>query len=150
MHRSSVHDGFIGLGLNAMKVEVSIGELADKVSILAIKLEKIADPSKRSNILKEYDLLSKVMKEIGIKNDNKEYEALCHVNRKLWAIEDHIRLKEARKEFDDEFIQLARAVYFTNDERAAIKRRINLAFGSELLEEKEYVDYRGATDSSIQ
>lgn len=126
-----------------MKIEVSIGELVDKVSILTIKLEKIVNPRKRSNISKEYDLLSKAMQEIGIKTDNQEYEALCRVNRKLWDIEDRIRLKEAHKAFDDDFIELARAVYFTNDERAAIKRRINEAFGSELMEEKEYVDYQG-------
>ena len=133
-----------------MKIDISIGELVDKVSILTIKLEKITNPSKRSNIVKEYDLLSKVMKEIGINNDDKDFEAMCQVNRKLWDIEDRIRLKEAHKEFDDEFIQLARAVYFTNDERAAIKRRINLAFGSELLEEKEYVDYQAIGDPSTQ
>ena len=126
-----------------MKIKVSIGELVDKVSILDIKLEKITNPDKRANIAKEYQLLSAAMKEVGIKADNPEYEALCRVNRKLWEIEDRIRLKEAQQAFDDDFIELARAVYFTNDERAAIKRRINEAFGSDLMEEKEYTDYRG-------
>ena len=126
-----------------MKIEVSIGELVDKVSILAIKLEKIATPEKRVNIAKEYDLLSAAMAELGIRAETPEYKALCQVNRKLWEIEDRIRLKEAHKTFDHDFIELARAVYFTNDERAAIKRRINQIYGSELMEEKEYVDYQG-------
>lgn len=129
-----------------MKIDVSIGELVDKVSILAIKLEKITSPEKRLNIAKEFDLLSAAMDEIGVKKDNPEYLALCQVNRKLWDIEDRIRLKEAHKAFDDDFIELARAVYFNNDDRAAIKRRINEAFGSELMEEKEYVDYQGTSD----
>lgn len=133
-----------------MKIEVSIGELADKVSILTIKLEHITTPRKRANILKEYNLLSKAMKVIGITPDDYEFRALCRVNRKLWDIEDRIRFKEAHKAFDDEFIQLARAVYFNNDERAAIKRRINLAFGSELVEEKQYVDYQGAANPSAK
>ena len=136
---------FLSKGINKMKIDVSIGELVDKVSILAIKLEKITSSQKRLNISKEYDLLSAAMEQTGIKKDNPDYMALCQVNRKLWDIEDRIRLKEAHKTFDDDFIELARAVYFTNDERATIKRRINEAFGSELMEEKEYVAYQGDT-----
>ena len=126
-----------------MKIDISTGELVDKVTILAIKLEKISDPSKVKNIRKEYELLLKPMTDCGIGTDSEAFLALKNVNLKLWEIEDRIRIKEAAKAFDSEFIDLARSVYFTNDERAEIKKRINLATGSELVEEKEYVDYKG-------
>jgi hypothetical protein len=83
------------------------------------------------------------MTDCGIETDSEAFLSLKTVNLKLWEIEDRIRIKEAEKAFDSEFIELARSVYFTNDERAAIKKRINLATGSELVEEKEYVDYTG-------
>ncbi len=124
-----------------MKIDISIGELVDKVTILVIKLEKIKDPSKVKNIQKEYELLLKPMTDCGIELHSEEFMALKDVNLKLWEIEDRIRIKEAEKAFDEEFIELARSVYVTNDERADIKKRINLATGSELIEEKEYVDY---------
>jgi hypothetical protein len=126
-----------------LKIDISIGELVDKMTILAIKLDKISDPAKVSNIQKEYELLMEPMTACGIRAGSEEFLALKEVNLKLWEIEDRIRIKEARKEFDQEFIDLARSVYFTNDERAAIKKRINLDRGSELVEEKEYVDYAG-------
>jgi len=130
-----------------LKIEISTGELVDKVTILAIKLEKISDPAKIKNIRREYELLLKPMAQCGIETDSEAFLALKEVNLKLWDIEDRIRIKEAAKAFDSEFIDLARSVYFTNDERAEIKKRINLATGSELVEEKEYVDYKDADSS---
>jgi len=124
-----------------MKIEVSPGELVDKVTILAIKLEKISDPAKLANIGREYDLLYDEMAAAGISETLPEYERLMAINRKLWEIEDRIRAKEAAGTFDDEFIELARSVYFENDKRAAVKREINVKFGSELLEEKQYTAY---------
>lgn len=128
-----------------MKIDVSIGELVDKVSILAIKLQKITDEAKLANVRKEYDLLLDYMQTAGITATSSDYQELLQVNSRLWDIEDRIRNKEAAKCFDDEFIQLARSVYHENDERAAIKRRINLAFGSELVEEKSYSPYSTTT-----
>ncbi len=125
-----------------MKIEVSNGELVDKVSILSIKLEKIKSEEKLSNIKKEYDLLVKYMNELGINESSSEYRELIKVNTELWEIEDKIRIKEANKEFDDEFIQLARSVYFQNDKRFEIKKRINQLTKSHLAEEKEYVKYK--------
>jgi len=125
-----------------MKIDVSIGELVDKVSILAIKLKKVKNRDKLKNIKKEYDLLKVSMEKSGISVNSDYFKKLQEVNSKLWNIEDHIRIKEARQEFDENFIQLARSVYFKNDERAAIKKEINLNFGSDLIEEKEYVEYK--------
>lgn len=125
-----------------MKIDISIGELVDKVTILSIKLEKIKNPEKLKNISKEYDLLYKSMQNMGITKDSNDFKNLFQVNLRLWDIEDKIRIKEANKEFDDDFIQLARSVYFENDKRAEIKKQINLTFGSDLIEEKEYVQYK--------
>ena len=124
-----------------MKVEISNGELADKVAILEVKLEKMRDMVKRSNVGHEYDLLRKALEAAGIATDSEEFKALKEVNSRLWDIEDRIRLKERDKEFDDEFIELARAVYLENDKRFEIKRRVNRRTGSQIIEEKEYVDY---------
>ncbi len=124
-----------------IKVEVSLGELVDKVTILSIKLERITDPGKLKNIQKEYDILSHAMNKAGISKDSEAFRRLRAVNMKLWDIEDRIREKEAQKSFDNEFINLARAVYFTNDERSRIKREINLEYGSDLIEEKSYKEY---------
>ncbi len=125
-----------------MKIEVSNGELVDKVSILSIKLKKIKTTEKLANIKKEYDLLIKYMNDLGIDEATDEYKQLIEVNTDLWEIEDKIRIKEANKEFDDEFIQLARSVYFQNDKRFEIKKKINSMTGSNLAEEKEYVKYK--------
>lgn len=125
-----------------MKIEVSVGELVDKVSILDIKREKFQSKEKLKNVSREFNILLKRMQEGGIDKKSTYYNELKSVNIKLWHIEDDIRQKEAKKEFDDEFIQLARSVYFNNDERAAIKKKINLEYGSKLIEEKEYVDYK--------
>jgi len=125
-----------------MKVEVSIGEVVDKVSILSIKLKKMKDAEKLKNVQKEYDTLVVPMTEAGVFVDSEEFKKLTEINLQLWEIEDEIRLKEVAGAFDDEFIKLARSVYFTNDDRAAVKKEINIKFGSELVEEKEYVDYK--------
>lgn len=125
-----------------MKIDISIGELVDKVTILSIKLDKIKNTKKLKNIEKEYDLLYESMKNIGITKDSEDFKNLIQVNLRLWDIEDKIRIKEAGQEFDDNFIQLARSVYFENDKRAKIKKQINLTFGSDLIEEKEYVQYK--------
>ncbi len=125
-----------------MKIEVSNGELVDKVSILSIKLENIKDENKLVNISKEYNLLLAEMKSLKINTDSNEYRELQSVNRELWKIEDKIRIKESNQEFDDEFIQLARSVYFKNDTRFEIKKRINRLTDSLLAEEKEYVNYK--------
>jgi len=125
-----------------MKIDISIGELVDRVTILSIKREKIKVLRKLGNVEKEYSLLSKQMNKMGIHEHSIEFIKLKEVNLKLWQIEDAIRVKERRQEFDEEFIQLARSVYFQNDERAAIKREISIRFDSELIEEKEYIDYK--------
>jgi len=125
-----------------MKIEISTGELVDKVTILAIKLEKFKDEAKKANVKKEYDILTVPMNSAGIKVNSKEFQALKEVNLKLWHIEDDIRIKEQKKEFDKDFIELARSVYFINDDRAQIKKDINLKYKSDLVEEKEYVDYK--------
>lgn len=127
-----------------MKIDVSIGELVDKLSILAIKLQKISNPDKIVNIKKEYDILLKATQELGISLDSDEYLRLVEVNLQLWEIEDRIRIKESNKEFDAEFISLARSVYFRNDDRSDVKREINLRYNSELIEEKEYINYKKA------
>jgi len=125
-----------------MKIEVSNGEIIDKITILEIKLEKIQNVDKRRNVQAEYDLLSQHFSELGIDSGHKLYQELKMINLKLWDIEDKLRIKEQRKEFDAEFIELARQVYFTNDERAMVKRQINELSGSTLFEEKEYVEYK--------
>lgn len=125
-----------------MKIDVSLGELVDKVTILAIKSEKIAEPAKLKNILREFEILVSAMNSAGINTDSREYQRLYEINSKLWDIEDDIREKEAAKSFDSEFIELARSVYFNNDERASVKREINFKYGSDLVEEKSYSSYR--------
>jgi len=125
-----------------MKVEISNGELVDKVTILAIKLERLSSPEKRGNVRREYELLRQAMRHIGISEADPLFRELIAVNAALWDIEDDIRRKEARQEFDEDFIALARQVYFNNDRRAALKQRINRRTGSTIVEEKEYADYR--------
>ena len=125
-----------------MNIEVSHGEIVDKLTILQIKKENITDPSKLDNIVKEYDyLLSVVENDLGISTLSPEYLELLSINKELWVIEDDIRDKERIKEFDDDFIKLARAVYYTNDIRAKIKKEINLKFSSGFVEEKSYQSY---------
>jgi len=124
-----------------MKIDVSIGELVDKASILEIKTEKIRDKDKLNNIRFEYNLLFEALREINLDGQSPEFLELKKINLRLWKIEDQIRLKELRKEFDEEFIQLARSVYRENDKRAETKRAINVKFNSAIIEEKEYQKY---------
>jgi hypothetical protein len=123
-----------------MKIEVSNGEIIDKLTIIQIKLERIRDEAKLKNLKKEYDELVKVAESIMNFSDPL-YKALYDVNRKLWDIEDHIRDLERTKEFGEDFISTARSVYFNNDKRAEIKREINIRTSSGLIEEKSYEKY---------
>ncbi len=123
-----------------MKIEVSIGEIVDKLSILQIKLENITDKDKLVNIKKEFDYLYNIVfKDLKMQLD--DYNRLLAINKQLWDIEDDIRDEERAKRFEDKFIELARAVYVTNDERSRIKKDINIKYGSDFVEEKSYQDY---------
>lgn len=125
-----------------MKIEVSVGEIVDKLSILDLKKHNITDEDKLVNINKEYLYLHEVVfSELNI-NYDEDYTKLLDINRKLWDIEDNIRDKERLKEFDEEFTELARSVYFTNDIRSSIKKEINIKYGSGFVEEKSYQDYK--------
>jgi hypothetical protein len=124
-----------------MKIEVSNGEIVDKLTIIEIKLERIPDESKLINLRKEYSVLEKAVKKI-ISKDDPLYLKLYEINCKLWDIEDRIRDMEKAKDFEDKFIAIARSVYFTNDERSIIKKQINEKTGSGLVEEKSYKDYK--------
>ena len=124
-----------------MKIEVSIGEIVDKLSILQIKTEMIKDEEKLANVKQEYDYLYDIVFE-EMKIEQSDFFYMVSINQKLWKIEDDIRDKERDKTFDDEFIELARSVYFTNDERAEVKKRINIKYGSMFVEEKSYSDYK--------
>ena len=125
-------------------VAISPGELLDKITILRIKVARIQDATKLANIKLELSLLEQTWKDSGAAAHDvgRDERALENVNARLWDIEDRIRDKEARQTFDRDFIELARAVYLCNDERAAIKRRINVQLGSRLIEEKSYKQYR--------
>lgn len=123
-----------------MKVEISNGEIVDKLTILQIKLERIKDPIKLKNLRKEYDELIAVTSSI-ISTDDPLYKSLYDVNCELWDIEDHIRDMERNKDFGEDFIATARSVYFRNDRRAELKKLINIKTGSGLFEEKSYENY---------
>jgi Lhr-like helicase len=129
---------------NDILVPISPGELLDKLTILRIKAARITDAAKLANVRRELELLERIWREaardeVDVGADERALQA---VNERLWDIEDRIREKEARRSFDAQFIELARAVYHSNDERAAIKKRINVALGSRLVEEKSYSGYR--------
>jgi hypothetical protein len=125
-------------------VPISPGELLDKITILRIKSERMTDPAKLANVRHELLLLEQTWRDAGFSSAElgSDERALQAVNTKLWDIEDDIRDKESRQVFDREFIELARAVYISNDERAAIKKRINQKLGSKIVEEKSYKEYR--------
>ena len=125
-----------------MKVEISNGELLDKFSILEIKMGNITDPAKLANIENEYKELTSDCTDL-LRNStiSSLYAELKSINQKLWVVEDDIRECERSKDFGQEFISLAREVYFTNDERARVKKEINLSSGSSLVEEKSYQAY---------
>lgn len=126
-----------------ISVEVSTGEFLDKLSILTIKSERIQDAGKLVNINHELTILRQTWQDSGFSDADirAELDQLKKANETLWDIEDKIRTKESQASFDDEFVELARSVYITNDQRADIKRRINTKLGSDLIEEKSYVDY---------
>jgi hypothetical protein len=123
-----------------MKIEVSNGEIADKLTIIEIKLERITDKEKRANLEKEFKVLEEAVSKI-IKHSDPLYMDLYKVNTELWDIEDHIRELERNRDFGQDFIETARSVYFKNDLRSEIKRKINLSTGSGLIEEKSYDKY---------
>ena len=129
--------------MNKIIVEVSIGELLDKISILEIKQEKIKDPEKLRFISNEHSILKDQL-DNNVKSDdklNKLFQSLKEINAKLWIIEDDKRLCEKEKKFDEKFIKLSRDVHFLNDDRAKIKLRINNHSGSKIKEIKEYTSY---------
>ena len=129
--------------MNKIIVEVSIGELLDKISILEIKQDKIKDPEKLKFINNEYSILKDQLKK-NIKSDDKLnnlYKSLKEINAKLWVIEDNKRQCEKDKDFGEKFIKLSRDVHFLNDDRAKIKLEINNHTGSAIKEIKEYTNY---------
>lgn len=124
-----------------MKLEVSNGEIADKLTIIEIKLNKITDPLKLTNLQNEYEVVNKAMSSI-MESSHPLYRQLYEINSRLWVIEDHIRDLERTRDFGEDFIQTARSVYFINDERSEVKRKINEITGSKLFEEKSYEEYK--------
>ena len=129
---------------NDIRVPISPGELLDKITILRIKSKRMQDPQKLANVRLELHELENTWRACAPANSDVESDvnALLEVNERLWVIEDDIRDKERARSFDAGFIELARSVYIENDERAAIKKRINVALGSKIVEEKSYSAYR--------
>jgi hypothetical protein len=123
-----------------MKIEVSNGEIIDKLTILQIKIERIKDEAKLKNLKKEYNDLMKAVRSI-LNTEDPLYKSLYEVNCKLWDLEDHIRNLERKKDFGKDFIETARSVYINNDRRAELKREINIKTTSYLTEEKSYEKY---------
>lgn len=123
-----------------MKIEVSNGEIVDKLTIIEIKLKNIKDERKIINLNKEKEILDKAVEAI-IRKDHPLYLELIDINKQLWDIEDRIRELERQKDFGQEFIEVARSVYFTNDKRSEVKRKINALTNSSLTEEKSYESY---------
>ena len=119
---------------------ISIGELIDKITILEIKQINMTG-IKLKNINKEIKLLKNILQDQNLEINIDLIENLKKINKKLWDIEDNIRIKESKQEFDEEFIKLARSVYIENDERASIKKEINQKYNSDLVEEKSYKNY---------
>ena len=126
-----------------IQVPVSPGEVLDKITILEIKSERMDDPQKVANVRVELKLLQETWAKAIADDDVIEglHGQLKEINEALWEIEDDIRDKERAKEFDERFIELARAVYFTNDRRSEVKKKLNLHLGSQIVEEKSYQDY---------
>lgn len=128
-----------------IQAPVSLGELVDKITILEIKTQNITDKEKLANVENELQHLSKTLQDVLSASQMEELQALkqelLEINQELWNIEDDIRDCERAKDFSEKFVELARSVYFTNDKRADGKKRINIAFGSELVEEKSYQAY---------
>ena len=125
-----------------IKANISIGELVDKITILEIKSLKIENKDKLKNVKYELEILNKIFNKLDITEDVlKAKKELYKINLEMWEIEDKIRLFEKEKKFDEDFIQLARNVYKTNDNRSRIKKRLNLLLSSDLIEEKEYISF---------
>lgn len=126
-----------------LNVQTSPGEFLDKLTILEIKSERMSDAGKLANVRRELELLRATWaaSPLAARDVSALVADLKRVNEALWEIEDRIRLKEAARTFDTEFVELARSVYRTNDRRAAVKRELNVALGSDLLEEKSYQAY---------
>ena len=125
-------------------VDISIGEFFDKLTILEIKRERIQHADKLINVNKEFDALNALLEQLPFSRNDvvDEVGELKAINEKLWVIEDDIRDKEAAKTFDQDFIELARSVYITNDRRSDVKRDINIKLGSSFVEEKSYEEYQ--------
>ena len=135
----------------AIKISVAVGELIDKITILAIKQANITDASKQKNITHELNSLLATRQTLPQHDALPVLEAkLKSINLQLWQIEDDIRLCEAKQCFDAHFIQLARSVYITNDQRCKVKREINQLFDSEIVEEKSYQDYTQHTKDTVE
>ena len=126
-----------------ISIQASVGEVIDKVSILNIKVEKLTNPEALDNVSLELEFLKRALKDSGMEEalSHVLFQQLAEVNVQLWQVEDELREFESKRIFDAEFIELARSVYKLNDRRAAIKRDVNLAFGSQLMEEKSYQAY---------
>lgn len=131
-----------------LKIDISIGEAIDRLTILKIKLMYIKNDEKLNNIRNEHDLLEKSIHKhypeapiFPLKVDSHIFGELYTTNKQLWDVEDKLRVLERDKEFGEEFIELARSVYYLNDKRASIKKRINIEYKSELIEEKSYEEY---------
>ena len=122
-----------------MIIEISIGEAFDRLTILKIKSEKIKDEAKLTNVMKEYYYLQNLMKdELEVDEDNQDFKRLLEINETLWEVEDLLREFEQANSFGEEFVHLARSVYVLNDKRAIAKKEINMAYGSQFVEEKSY------------
>ncbi len=130
--------------MNEIQIPISPGELLDKITILQIKSERIADPAKVANVRTELEMLDKLWRQAVDQDD--EIAALTaelkSINEALWEIEDDIRDEERNRRFGERFIELARTVYVTNDERANAKKKVNLHLNSSIVEEKSYQDYK--------
>ena len=124
-----------------IQIPISVGELIDKITILEIKIEKVNNQIKKINIKKELTELTKIFNDLKNTELDPLYRQLKIINKKLWDIEDEIRVHEKNNNFNDEFIELARSVYVTNDERFDVKNKINIHFGSEISEQKQYEKY---------
>jgi hypothetical protein len=122
-----------------MIIEISIGEAFDRLTILKIKSEMIKDEAKLTNVMKEYFYLQNLLKEeLEVDEDNEDFKRLLEINEFLWEVEDLLREFEKENSFGKEFVELARSVYVLNDKRAIVKKEINLAYGSQFVEEKSY------------
>lgn len=120
-----------------MNIEVSIGEIVDKLTILRLKKLNISDQEKLTNINKEYDYLYEIVFH-NLKIDTEDFNKLFSINKMLWDVEDKIREKENKQQFDQDFIEMARTVYITNDQRFNLKKEINIKYKSSFVEEKSH------------